>query len=75
MGHSQPWGAGVQGAARSDSRVPCSKVASLRALASVGKAGDEVSAPVHIRGGVGWGGGKILLNQQHQTEQNCHLSR
>lgn len=49
-------------------RSPCSQVASLRALAfgigdSVGKGGDEVSPP------------KVLQHQQHQTEQNYHLSR
>lgn len=52
MGHSQFRGAGVRGAARKDSQAPCSKVASLIALASVGKGGDEVSPPRHIRG---WG--------------------
>lgn len=48
MGHSQHQGAGVWEAATADSWVPCSKVASLRALASVGKGGDEVSFPRHI---------------------------
>lgn len=50
MGHSQHQGAGVWEAATADSWVPCSKVASLRALASVGKGGDEISFSRHIRG-------------------------
>lgn len=73
-----PWGAGVQGAragaARKDSQVPCSEVASLIALAfstgvSVGKGGDEVRPPRHTLRG------RVLQNQQHQSEQSCHLPR